>query len=72
MRNTLHESIPGYSTDGPSICGGYLRKELPHSEKTQGAVQPAVRLRHEKRHLQQGLFRVCGFEPVQGQEPQQA
>ena len=39
--------------------------------KAQGAVQPAVCLRHEKRHLQQGLLRVRGFEPVQRQEPQQ-
>ncbi len=43
-------------------CG----KNYPTLKKTQGAVQPAVRLRHEKRHLQQGLLRVCRFEPVQG------
>ena len=32
-------------------CG----KNYPTLKKTQGAVQPTVRLRHEKRHLQQGL-----------------
>ena len=66
MRNTLQQGVSRYSADGPSICGGHLREELPHPEKTQGAVQPTVCLRHEKRYLQQGLFRVCGFEPVQG------
>lgn len=72
MRNTLQQGVSGYPANGSSICGGHLREELPHPEKAQGAVQPAVCLRYEKRYLQQGLFRVCGFEPVQGQEPQQA
>ena len=48
MRNTLQQGISGHSADGSSICGGHLREELPHSEKAQGAVQPAVCLRHEK------------------------
>lgn len=66
MRNTLQQSISRYSTDGSAIFGGRLWEELSHPEKTQGPIQPAVRLRHKKRYLQQGLLRVCGFEPVQG------
>ena len=56
MRNTLQQSISRYSTDGSAIFGGRLWEELSHPEKTQGPIQPAVRLRHKKRYLDYSEF----------------